>query len=76
MRIVYCIPSCYNSGGMERVLSLKANYLADKMGYEVYIVTTGQKNNEPYYPMSKKIRFIDLGINYDELESFTIYKKI
>lgn len=76
MRIVYCIPSCYNSGGMERVLSLKANYLADKMGYEVYIVTTGQKNNEPYYPMSKKIRFIDLGINYDELESFPIYKKI
>lgn len=75
MKIVYCIPSCYNSGGMERVLSLKANYLADKMGYEVYVITTGQKNNVPYYSMSEKIQYIDLGINYDEIESLPIYKK-
>lgn len=75
MKIVYCIPSCYNSGGMERVLSLKANYLADKVGYEVYIVTTGQKGKEPYYSMSDKIKFIDLGINYDEIESLPIYIK-
>lgn len=76
MKIVYCIPSCYNSGGMERVLSLKANYLADKMGYEVYIVTTGQKGKKAYYPMSDKIKFIDLGINYDEIETLSVYKKI
>ena len=76
MKIVYCIPSCYNSGGMERVLSLKANYLADKMDYEVYIVTTGQKGKEPYYLMSDKIKFIDLGINYNEIATYPIYKKI
>lgn len=76
MRIAYCIPSCYNSGGMERVLSLKANYLADKMDYEVFIITTGQKNNKPYYPLSPKIQLIDLGINYSDIEHLPLYKKI
>ncbi len=76
MRIVYCIPSCYNSGGMERVLSVKANYLAEKEKYDVFIITTGQKNNSPYYHLSKKIKLIDLSINYDEIENLPIYKKI
>ena len=28
MRILYCIPHLYNSGGMERVLTQKVNWLA------------------------------------------------
>ena len=39
MKIVYCIAGTYNSGGMERVLANKANYLAVH-GYEVVIITT------------------------------------
>ena len=75
MKIVYCIPACYNSGGMERVLATKANYLAEKSGYEVTIITTGQKGKEPYFHFSPKIRLIDLGINYDDIEGLPIYKK-
>ena len=40
-RIAYCIPALYNSGGMERILSVKANYLAER-GYEIHIITTDQ----------------------------------
>ena len=75
MKIVYCIPSCYNSGGMERVLSVKANYLADKMNYEIVIVTTGQGNRKPYFDHSSKIQFVDLDVNYNEIETLPIYRK-
>lgn len=42
MKLLYCIPGLYNPGGMERVLTQKVNYLADK-GYEIDIATTEQK---------------------------------
>ena len=32
IKIVYCLPSLYIPGGMERVLTIKANYFAEKLG--------------------------------------------
>lgn len=75
MKIVYCIPSCYNSGGMERVLSIKANYLASH-NYDITIITTSQHSKKPYFPLSSAIRLIDLEINYDQIEKLPLYKKI
>ena len=37
MKIIYCISGMYKSGGIERVLAGKANYLVSH-GYEVAIV--------------------------------------
>ena len=65
MRIVYTINSTYNSGGMERVLMTKANYLADVVGYEIFIVTAQQHGRNSFFPFSKRISFHDLGIDYD-----------
>lgn len=76
MKIIYCIPSYYNSGGMERVLSVKANYIADVLGWDVVIVTTSQKGREPFYSFSSKIKTIDLGINYDDIEKMPLIKRI
>lgn len=61
--IVYCIHGTYNSGGMERVLANKANYLV-KHGFQVTIVTTDQCGREVYFPLDAKIQQYDLGINY------------
>ena len=36
MRIVYCIPATSNSGGMERVLARKVNYLTEQ-GHELIV---------------------------------------
>lgn len=65
-RIVYCIPSVFNSGGMERILSIKTNYFADVLNHDVTIITTDQKNKSPFFHFSNKIKFVDLGINYCE----------
>ena len=40
MRILYCIPHLYNSGGMERVLTQKVNWLAAHTEHEITIITT------------------------------------
>ena len=65
MKLLYCIAGTCHSGGMERVLANKANYLA-RHGYEVVIVTTDQRGLPPFFPLDGQIRCIDLGINYEE----------
>ena len=65
MKIIYCIAGTCHSGGMERVLANKANYLV-RHGYEVVIVTTDQRGLPPFFPLDGQIRCIDLGINYEE----------
>lgn len=65
MKLLYCIAGTCHSGGMERVLANKANYLTEH-GYEVVIVTTDQRGLSPFFPLNEQIRCIDLGINYEE----------
>ncbi len=64
MKIVYCISGTYNSGGMERVLSNKANYLA-LHGYDVIIITTDQRGRPSFFAMDNHIKCIDLNVNYE-----------
>lgn len=67
IKIAYCIPSLYIPGGMERVLTIKANYFADILGYDVSIILTDGKSKKPYYTLSDKVHLIHLDINFDEL---------
>lgn len=64
MKIFYCIAGTYNSGGMERVLANKANYLVE-MGYDITILTTDQEGKCSYFEMNADIKHVDLGINYN-----------
>lgn len=75
-KIVYCTPSLYIPGGIERVLTLKVNYFADVLGYEIYIILTDGKNNAPYFPLSPKIQIIHLNINFEELWNKPFIRKI
>ena len=45
MNIVFCISDCSRAGGMDRTLSIQANYWAEN-GHEVHIVTTENPQNE------------------------------
>lgn len=80
MKIIYCINAVSNSGGMERILMQKANYLADVVGYEIVIVTTEQGGLKPFFCFSSNIRFIDLDVDYgdraDKPERNVIWKVI
>lgn len=73
MKIAYCIPGLYNSGGMERVLTLKANYFADVLGYDVIVVLTEGKGKDYYYKLSSRIKVINLDINFDSTYGLPIY---
>lgn len=64
MKIVYCIAGTYNSGGMERVLANKANYLVNH-GYEIIIITSDQRGQPSFFKLDERIRCYDLGINYE-----------
>lgn len=75
MKIVYCIAAISNSGGMERMLCLKSNELVER-GHEVYIITTDQRNQPPYFEFQNAIHYIDTGINYEENNGKSIVNKI
>jgi glycosyltransferase involved in cell wall biosynthesis len=75
IKIAYCIPSLYSVSGMERTLSIKANYFAEEFGYEIYIILTDGKNRENAFPLSDKITVINLDINYDDIWRYPLYKK-
>ncbi len=66
MKIVYCIHSLYNPGGMERVLLNKVRYLVEQKGWEIVIVTTDQHNRPTFYPLPDGVRMVDLGVNYSD----------
>lgn len=74
MKILYCIDGTFNSGGMERVIINKANYLAEH-GYNVFIITVNQKNRKPFFEINSKIQSIDLGINYSDDKDLFFFKK-
>lgn len=75
MKIIYCIACTCHSGGMERVLANKANYLA-RHGYEIVVVTTDQRGAQPFFLLEPGIRCIDLGINYDENNGKSFLNKL
>ena len=76
MKIAYCIPALYYPSGMERVLTLKANYFAEVFGYEIHIILTDGKGKKPYYELHPSITLHQLDIDYDELNGMSFYKKL
>lgn len=75
MKIVYCLPSTYCMGGVERIISGKANLLS-KMGHDVSIITTDQQGRSPYFKINDKIKCYDLGINYSQNKQRRFIKKM
>ncbi|MGZ0017175.1 glycosyltransferase family 4 protein [Yeosuana sp. AK3] len=70
MKIVFIIDQVYLHGGIERVLSIKANYFSSLDTHQVYIITTEQRNKKACYPFNNQIVFCDLNINYVRSKSY------
>ena len=62
-KIIYAVECVNLTGGYDRIIIEKANYLAEH-GYEVIIVVSYHGNVKPYYPLSKNVKLIDLDINF------------
>jgi glycosyltransferase involved in cell wall biosynthesis len=64
------------AGGVERVLTLKANYMTDVLGYDITIILTEGKDKPLFYPLSRKIKVINLDIDFEALWTCSFAMKI
>ena len=64
------------AGGVERVLTLKANYFVEHFDYDITIILTEGKGRPLFYPLSERINVINLDVNFEELWDCSFVKKI
>ena len=74
--ILYLIPSLTNSGGMERVLTDKVNYLIKSGNYCITVLTTDMKATEsPFYELDANVKVINLEIFFESIFNLPLLKK-
>ena len=60
-KIAFVIDSLYNSGGMEKSMSVVAGVLTDLL--DVTVITGLQKGHPLFYPLNNKVHYVDLRVN-------------
>lgn len=75
MKILYIVPTINNEGGVARVLATKANYLVEKLGYEVHILTQNRGNLSLFYSFNIEIILHDIILKGNKIKFFLNYKK-
>lgn len=70
MKLLYITNGITGVGGLERVLSVKASYLADNLGYDICILSLNEKGKQPFYEFSSKIEFVSIETYKSKLEYF------
>lgn len=63
MKIFYIYTALLTKGGADRVLTEKANWLVEH-DYEVGIITDTQMGRPPVFPLSPKVKLINLDIDF------------
>ena len=77
MKLVFIVPNINNEGGVARVLSIKINYLIEKLGYEIHIITQNKGNFPLFYNFNQKVVFHDILLNkYSILFLYSYQKQI
>ncbi|MBP1593911.1 MAG: glycosyltransferase family 4 [Bacteroidetes bacterium] len=66
MKIAYIYTALTTVGGADRVITEKANYFADKLKYDVYIITDSQGKEIPKFPLSPKVHLVNLNIMFGQ----------
>lgn len=70
MKIVFLHHANIYRAGIERMMAIKANMLAEQMGWEVVLLTYEQNAALFPYPLSSKVKCVDLNIHfYDAYKS-------
>lgn len=57
IKLLYITNSIIGSGGLERVLSVKASLLTKQYDYDVHIMVLNETNPKPFYEFSPKIKY-------------------
>ncbi|TDD75934.1 glycosyltransferase family 4 protein [Flavobacterium caseinilyticum] len=75
MKLLYITNGINGAGGLERVLSIKASYLADHYQYEVTILCLNNADENPFYTFSDKIKMISMAVGGNPIQYINAYKK-
>ena len=73
MKLLYITNGINGSGGLERVLSIKASYLADELGYEVHILGLNDSTENLFYTFSSKIHLHQITVGGNPISYFKSY---
>ncbi|MBI9041549.1 glycosyltransferase family 4 protein [Lutibacter sp.] len=75
MKLLYITNGINGAGGLERVLSIKASYLADEYGYQVTILSLNDAHLNPFYTFSDKIKMKSIRVIGNPLQYAILYIK-
>lgn len=73
MKLLYITNGINGSGGLERVLSIKASYFAEVLGYEVHILGLNNTTSNLFYEFSTKITYHDIIVTGNPINYLTQY---
>ncbi|WP_373747947.1 glycosyltransferase family 4 protein [Kaistella sp.] len=76
MKLLYCIPSLSESGGTERIVTEKINFLTNVPNYSITIVTTEGRHKTPFYKLDSRVNVIELDLNFNDNFSDNLVKKV
>lgn len=62
IKLLYITNGINGAGGLERVLSIKASYLADHFGYDVTILTLNEVHPNSFYSFSPKVKLCSISV--------------
>lgn len=75
-KIVYCTPALYSAGGVERVVSFKASYFAEQLGYDVTIIVTEGRGRACFFPLSDKVKVVNFELGFEDLWKAPFLRKV
>jgi glycosyltransferase involved in cell wall biosynthesis len=76
MKLLYVQYKMHNYAGMERILSAKMNYLAEKSNHKVFFTTYEQQNKELPFKLSDNVIYIPITTPIAKREQYTFTKWI
>ena len=75
VNLLYITNGINGAGGLERVLSIKASYLAEQFGYEVTILCLNDTHLNAFYTFSDKINFRSIKVSGNPMQYVLHYIK-
>ena len=75
LKLVYVTPAIYSAGGVERVVTVKANYFVEVLGYDVTIIVTEGKGRSSFFPLSDRVHVVNFELGFEELWNVAFCKK-
>ena len=76
IKIVYVVGGLTNINGMSSILCQKINYLAEHTDFALFMILTEKAGTPWSYDINPKVKWVNFNINFDELDTMPIFKKI